>query len=286
MSIHDLLNKMEAAEEAFLETEFLAPILPGRQVRVRITGVICTLRVVGKTEPDWAILKPLAMDKAKVIAIPSLRQIREYLKLFPAVTLLLVSRAGADWLALPAHRGDRRFQIDGTVRVHLITGAEQFQQIIARFDGGHFWFQEIDRRRSPAIAAYLRDALNAETSPDQLHKPTLTAEEREAYGLLYQAIEDARRDQVELHLADALAHAGACLSSYVEREDAYTVTFNVDGQTHRSTVHKDDLTVLSAGICLSGEDRKFDLQSLVGVIREGTRRHQIVREEDEENEFY
>lgn len=285
MSIHDLLNKMEAAEEAFLETEFLSPILPGEQVRVRIAGVICTLRVVGKVEPGWAILKPLAMDKAKVMAQPNLRQIRDYLELFPALKLLLVSRAGRDWLALPAHRSDSRFQIDHTVRVRLVRGAELFQQIIARFDGGHFWFQEVDRRRSPAIAAYLRDALTVETSPDQLHKPTLTAEEREAYRLLYKAIEDARRDQVEVCLADALAHAGAALSAYIEREDAYTVSFSVDGQTHRSTVRKGDLTVLAAGICLSGQDRRFDLQSLVGVIREGRQRRQIVHT-DEEDEFY
>ena len=36
MRVQDLLQKMEAAEDAFLQTEFLAPILPGRNVRVRI----------------------------------------------------------------------------------------------------------------------------------------------------------------------------------------------------------------------------------------------------------
>jgi hypothetical protein len=276
MSIHDLLDKMEAAEEAFLNTEFLAPVLLGSQIRVRIAGLICSMRVVGKAEAGWAILKPMAMDKAQIIGKPSLRQIRDYLALFPAVKLLLATRSGQDWMALPAHMGDRRFQTDGAVRVHLVTGAEPFQQIIARYDGGRFWFQEIDRRRNPAIAAYLRDALATEILPDQLHKPTLTAEDRGVYRLLYQAIEDARRDQVELRLDDALTHAGAELSSYIEREDAYTVTFNVDGQTHCSTVRKDDLTVLVAGICLEGQDSRFDLQSLVGVIREGTSRGAIV----------
>jgi hypothetical protein len=104
--------------------------------------------------------------------------------------------------------------------------------------------------------------------------------------LLYKAVEDARRDQVEIRLADALIHAGATLSSYIEREDAYTVTFNVDGRIHRSTVHRDDLTVLVAGICLSGEDRKFDLQSLVGVIREGRQRGRIVHTDGEDQDFY
>ena len=277
MNIQDLLSKMATAETAFLDTEFLAPVLPGRRVRVRIAGLVCTLRVSGAAQPGWAILKPLSLERAQVIARPSPRQIHDYLALFPAIKLVLVSRAGRDWLALPANRGDTRFQIDGPVRVHLATGVEPFQQVVARFDGGHFWFQEVDRRRNPAIAAYLREALAAETPHDELHKPTLTAEEREAYSLLYQAVEEARRDRVEIRLADALAHAGAELSSYIERDDAYTVVFAVDGLPHRSTVRKEDLTVLVAGICLSGQDQRFDLQSLVGVIREGEQGGRIVR---------
>jgi hypothetical protein len=191
--------------------------------------------------------------------------------------MLLLARKGGAWLALPAHRGDSRFRIDGAVRVHLASGVEPFQQVIARFDGAQFWFQEIDRRRSPAIAAYLREALAAETAPNALHKPTLTREERDAYRVAYEAVEAARRDRVELRLADALAHAGAELASYIEREDAYTVAFTIDGHAHRTTVRKDDLTVLAAGICLNGQDRRFDLQSLVGVIREGAHFGRIVR---------
>jgi hypothetical protein len=273
---------MESAEESFLNTEFLSPVLPGGRVQVRIAGMVCTLRIVGKAETGWAILKPLSLDTAQVVARPSLRQVRDYLGLFPTVRLLALARAGDEWLAVSARQGDARFQIQGPVPVQLATGVEPFQQIVARFDGTHFWFQEVDRRRTPAIAAYLREALAAETPPGDLHKPTLTAEERRVYGMLYQAIETARRDKVEVQLADALAHAGAALSSYIEREDAYTVTFTVDGQPHRSTVRKGDLTVLVAGICLAGQDRRFDLQSLVGVIREGAHRRRIVRVGDEE----
>ncbi len=302
MSIHDLLNKMESAEQAFLETEFMAPVLPGGQVRVRIAGLVCSLRVAGRPEPGWAILKPESMDRARVTGQPGLRQVRDYLELFPAVRLLLVARAGHPWLAIPAHRGDSRFQIEGVVRVRLVVGAEPFQRVVSRFDGTHFWFQEVDRRRSPAIAAYLREELDAGTAPEDLHKPTLTAEEREAYRLALGGIEAilraqaperpsraprpdepreplaeiVRRDRVEKRLSDALAHGGAELASYIERESAYTVAYTVEGQHYRSTVSKDDLTVLSAGICLSGGDRAFDLQSLVGVLREGTRGRRLV----------
>ena len=303
MSIYDLLDKMESAEQSFLETEFMAPVLPGGQVRVRIAGLVCSLRVAGRQEPGWAILKPESMDRARIIAQPGLRQVRDYLALFPAVRLLLVARAGRPWLAIPAHRGDSRFQIEGVVRVRLVVGAEPFQRVISRFDGTHFWFGEVDRRRSPAIAAYLREELNAGTVPEDLHKPTLTAEEREAYRLAQGGLEAIlraqeperparaprpeqpreplteiiRRDQVEKRLADALAHGGAELASYIERESAYTVAYTVEGQQYRSTVSKDDLTVLSAGICLSGGDRTFDLQSLVGVLREGAHGRRLVR---------
>ena len=68
----------------------------------------------------------------------SVRQIRDYLALFPAVRLLLLARARSHWLAVPAHRGDSRIQVEGPVRVHLATGVEPFQQVIARFDGAVF----------------------------------------------------------------------------------------------------------------------------------------------------
>jgi hypothetical protein len=277
MSVRHLLDKMEAAEEAFLKAKFLAPVLARGSVRVRIAGVICTLRVVGDPQPGWAILKPLALDRARVVARPSHVQIREYLELFPAVRLILARHTQGCWLGTAARAGDSRLRIEGPVPVYLVAGAEAFQQTIARFDGQSFWFQEVDRHRNPAVAAYLREALAAETPPTALHKPTLTAEERNTYGWVYGALEAARRDRQEERLREALAHAGAEMTSYVERDDSYTVSYTVDGRPYRSTVRRDDLTVLAAGICLEGEDQSFDLSSLVGVLREAERGRRLVR---------
>jgi hypothetical protein len=110
------------------------------------------------------------------------------------------------------------------------------------------------------------------THPDQVQRPGLTAEEREAYAAnywpRYETSEEARRSREETRLRQALAHAGAAMRDYRDRGDVYTITYEVDGQRHTSVVNKNDLTVQVAGICLSGEDEKFDLQSLIGVVRE------------------
>ena len=269
---------MESAEDAFLKTRFLAPILPNGQVRVRIEGVVCTLRVEGAIEPGWAILKPLAIDRAKVVRQSKKRQLRQYLALFPQIQLLLVARKYKtdDWLAIKAHDGDRRFHFGGRKRVvtlRFVQGAERFQNVIARFDGSHFWFEKVNRRRNSAIAAYLREALAAESEPETLHKSTLSKEERYAYQLAYEGMLAAEQNKDEMRLTEALAHAGAKLESYIERDDTYSVTYQVDDETHRSTIRKDDLTVMVSGVCLSGLDHDFDLQSLVGVLRERRERY-------------
>ena len=60
----------------------------------------------------------------------------------------------------------------GAVPVHLAVGVEPFERIIARYDGARFLFQEVDRRRSPAIAAYLDlTASGAETIAHVLPRP-------------------------------------------------------------------------------------------------------------------
>jgi hypothetical protein len=274
MGIDDLLNKMEAAEKVFLTSDVLAPVLPGQAVSVRIAGILCQLRVDNQRFEGWAILCPLSTSRARFVRPAALAEVAAYLELLPATSLIAVLRDGRRWYALPAHKGDTRFRIDSPVPVLLTEeNIQPFETLKVRFDGRFFWYERRDQRRNPALAAYLRQALNNQVEAQALHKPGFSAEERAAYTWVWKLLEDARRSQTEIRLADALVHAGAQLSSFIEREEVYTITYQVDGRSYTSTIRKNDLTVLTAGICLAGQDQRFDLTSLVGVLREASGRY-------------
>jgi hypothetical protein len=305
MPINDLLDRLEDAERRFVGAEFLAPLIGRGPVAVRIAGLVCHLRVTAglpRSFRGWAILRSRAINRAEFVRPATLSEIAAYLDLFPAVRLILAhpvehrttlaadssadketaTRAG--WLAFPAHGGDQRIQIKGPAQVWLAEeGLERFETIIARCDGRLFWYERRSPARDPAIAAYLREQLalkddkNLPPEPAALHKPGLSHQERQAYGWVRALLEQAQRDAVEVRLSEALAHSGAALRAYAPRADAYVVTYEIDGRQHISTVQRDDLTVMTAGICLSGQDRRFDLTSLVGVLRQAAGDRQLVR---------
>jgi hypothetical protein len=270
--ITDALNRLAAIEERFLASEFLAPVMRGSQVQVRIAGVICRLNVQPADFEGWGVFRPASHSEARLVRLARMAERQRYLELFPLVRLILAGRRDDQWLALPAHKADSRFQIEGLIPVRFVEDAQLFEVVQTRFDGSQFWYAGTDPRWDPATATYLRQTLDQMVPPEKLSRSGLTAEERAAYATnywpRYEATEEARRSREERRIRNALDHAGAELKGYVERQDVYTVTYEVDGRRHVSAVSKKDLAVQVAGICLSGEDENFDLQSLVGVIRE------------------
>lgn len=215
----------------------------------------------------WGVFRPDGR-RAKLVREASLAERQRYLDLFPRRLMILLGRDGPDWLGWPAHQADSRFGPPAVVPVRLVEEGQPFERLEARFDGSTAWFDRPDERADPAAAAYLRDVLLDMTPPQSVNRPRLTAEERTAYRLAWEARKELMRDKTEVRLQDALAHAGAELRGYVERADGFRVEFAVDGRPHVSVVNKTDLSVQLAGVCLDGADRQFDLGSLVGVLRQ------------------
>lgn len=300
-NISDLLSRLAAEEDAFLNREFLAPALRGGVVGVRIGGVHCRIRIDPPNFEGWGIFQPVSHTEAKLVRQATLSERRAYLELFPLFRQIVCRRAGNTWFGSAASFGDSRLRMEGLAPLHLAEEIQLFDAVRTRHDGSRFWFDEADMRHAPGTAAYLRSALNDLTSPDELQRPGLTAEERAAYELNFwervqpfDPLDDDEQyrnplhrrrtrnprgdepspidtDPVRQRLRENLSHAGAQLVDYLERSDGYRVYYRVGGRQYTSSVDKEDLTVQVAGICLSGQDRKFDLGSLVGVLREGER---------------
>jgi hypothetical protein len=265
--LREALDRLAAAEERFLHSEFLAPLPRGGGVRVRIADVVCALRVEPADFQGWGVWRPLSPTQAQLARPATLAERQRYLELFPRLRLVLSGRRRGRWLAAPAQRGDTRFRLHGLVPVFLVEGADLFEVVEARFDGTQCWFERLDSRHDPATADYLRQALREPVAPERLRRRGLTAEERDAYALVLGLRAEAEHDRTEARLRLALAHGGAELRGYAEHKDGYRVEYVVDGRRHVSSVGR-DLAVQVAGICLSGEDHRFDLHSLVGVLRE------------------
>src|SRR3954471_19480434 len=116
------LDRLAAAERGFLASEFLAPVLRGHGVQVRIAGVRCRLRADPADFEGWGVFRPASHAVARLVRPASMAERRRYLALFPAVGLVLVRPDAADadgaapiWLAIPAHGADGRFRIEGLV---------------------------------------------------------------------------------------------------------------------------------------------------------------------------
>lgn len=269
--IRKLLHSIASAEAQLQSTQFLAPCVKGGRVRTRVAGMVYTFTPKPRDFEGWGIFQPADEQTARLVEEAELPQIAAYLQHFQIVRLRLVYRLQSQtWLAYPVNEADvrQRFKVIKPVLVHLVTQGVAFEQIVARWNGNSCWFEEVDRRADPTIAESLQTALKQLIGVEELQFKGITPEMRSLYELVSQRTEGfAQPQRDEKRLRQALKLGGGELHQFYDRGDYWTVDWmTADSTRHTSAIAKDDLTVVSSGICLSGRDRDFDLQSLVGVM--------------------
>ena len=268
-NIRKLLNQIASAETQLHSAQFLAPCVQGGRVRTRVAGMVYTFIPKPRQFEGWGIFQPMDEQTTMLLEEADLPQIVAYLQNFQAIRFRLAyCLQGQTWLAYPVNEADmrQRFKVVKPVPIHLVVEGIAFEQIIARSNGQSYWFEEVDRRADPAIAETLRSA--SKSPVEELQFKGITPEMRTVYELVAQRHEGfAQPQQDEKRLRKALQTGGGELYQFQDRGDYWTVEWTTkDGTRHTSAIVKTDLTVISSGICLSGRDRDFDLQSLVGVI--------------------
>lgn len=273
--------------------EFGAPVLADGLVRLRRFGHTFMLRIAAAL-PGWWICRALDPRRAAIVAEAPAWVRNEYLAARPSVPLVLLAPTPAGgWLALPRTATSRDQVSPFPTIVYLVEGGHPFAAILARTDGGTLWFDDHDRRADPTQAEELREALeigleapHIDVDPatavafEMLRRDRLALESGQGLTLwetllAHQAETERQRfrewrrallkeQQFEKRLRRALAHGGAALVAMTVTRGGYQVTW----QRHDRrgiTIVDEDLTVASAGFCLSGRDRDFDMTSIIDV---------------------
>jgi hypothetical protein len=271
--LEKLIDCLVEQENSLQTTQFIAPCVKGGRVRTRVAGMVYTFAAKLSKFEGWGIFQPVDAKTAEAIEEADFIQISEYLQQFPAFRLRLAYRLKRKtWLAYPINEADvrQRSQQIKPVVVHLVSEGSVFEQIIARFDGQAWWFEELDRRSEIEIVDRLKENYEKLTLASELRFKGITPEMRTVYHLATQHNEAFLPHlRAEKRLQKALEVGGGQLQQFHDRGDYWTVEWTTaDGENHTSAIGKNDLTVISSGICLSGRDRDFDLQSLVGVMEE------------------
>ena len=281
VDIRGLIKQLAAREEDLRREQFLAPCVGGGQVRVSLDGLVCSFRPRPADFEGWGIFKPVDDGTAEVVEAAGLPQVARYLRLLKPLRVRLAERLhGQTWLAYPSNVEDarRQFKACGELRVHLVSEGARFEQSVAYTDGCNYFHGELDRRADPTLAERLREFLRQGVEPHLVTWKGITPEMRAVYALAAEFAPEMRhmrrrreaartRQPADQRLSAALGLNGGKLVDYEDEGENWRVAWQTShGDAHISTVAKRDLTIVSAGICLSGYDADFDLQSLVGVV--------------------
>ena len=281
MDVMSLINKFNQSEKQLIHSTFVAPVIKGSKICVRIDGVIYDFKLAKKDleKEGWLTLKPINYKTAKVVDEAEPYLIEEYKKLFPTMRMILADQAEGVWVAFPSNRQvfQKSFGLDGYQLVRLVDGVQKFDQIVVRFDGANLWFDGVDVTSDFSVSDYLRDSLEKKVTINKISHKGLTPEQKGTYAFVYELLKERTKKEqaatMEGRIKIALEHADASLHRFMEHKDALTISWVTrSGGHYTATVQKNDLRVISSGVCLSGQDKKFDLTSLVSVMEEREKR--------------
>ena len=284
--MNDLIDKIQSEVEDFRDIPFLAPCLGGNKIRVRMpNGLLLTLSTWYLPGGPYAELNTLAKWRAtnKKTAVymrqANLQEQLAYLDLFPTTRLLITEVKHEDrFTGVMSRVGTGKIRIEGEVEVISLTRITRpalFEEVEVCFDGSIFFFKRIilDDQHELYVQAKLRDEfLDRAFSYDAdavLATKYLRPEHLVAFDYAWNRVALSAEEVAQKMLGDAVSHAGGTLKKYEDDVDTYKVTMEVDGIEQSPIVISKDMDIISAGVCLSGDDQIFDLQSLVGVLREG-----------------
>lgn len=269
MDIMGIISRLGEKEKKLLSSEIISPVYGNRQIATKVAGAVYRLNI-SRTSPGWYKFRVKNSREAERVSEADLSDRDSYLNKLPRLRMVLVRRDNYRYLAVPCRNP---FKIEPSEACWILLVDDQpmdFDTVVVRFDGVRFWYHEVDLRSDPSKSDYLRESFNK--GIENLEFPGLTHEDKTAYSLRCAMDVEAKKQRSEYKIQRAVEHGGGDFVSFLERSDHFSVTYKVDGRQYTSTVKKDSsMEIISAGICLDGNDKLFDLKSLIPVLKEGHR---------------
>lgn len=277
--IFSVISKVAAAEGDLLKSTFVAPVAGNEEVAAFVCGISYRFSIPKVNTPGWYEYRPVNSKRARMVGPADAAEVESYLRRLPTVRVVLSHKIAGLYHGIPAKSNSAGLPHTGLVPVLLVDDmADNFDRVVCRFDGANLWYERVDPSNDQSKGGYLRERYGKMARASLIKFKGLTFEEKAAYSIRFAMDKKAQEELKTSSLKVDVEHAGGVFRSLKEKSDHYEVTYEVDGQRYTSFVSKDPVhTVISAGICLSGGDRAFDLKSLITVMREGHRVGRIVR---------
>lgn len=281
MNAKDLLAKFASKEDKFRQQEFVAPYVecgsrPSYAI-VKMDSLNYRFRILGFNGSGIGIFKPTNPTCATFQHNAEYDLVRAFYDKLPFIHVILSFQTEDGWCAHPMNTqvALQKLGLDSEILVRNVTDVERFDIVVVRYDGYNFWFDEPFSGADLLKSQYLREAFdlrgNVTKAINAMDKiKGLTPEEKKTFNLALESWKLFTKQTTEEKLQKLLEIGGGALRSYVVRGTNIEVRWkSASGQDYTSVVQKDSFDVVSAGICLSGQDRKFHLKDLPGIISHG-----------------
>lgn len=194
-------------------------------------------------------------------------EVLNVLKTYPKVFCCFLQPTKNGWLV----------SIEGSILLlRLVPDVDELPKpltsIVARTLGGVVIFDDFNYRDMQPW--HVDDALQMLHEEDvQTTPPTwLKREQRIAYAILAENELKNRIPDTERKIQDLINTEGASLVNLVQRGEQYTVEFRYRGKLRRVSMNE-DLMLADSGMCLSGHDKEFSLDTFMSILAYEDDRH-------------
>jgi hypothetical protein len=273
VNVLDIIEELGEKERGIYDLEFVSPVFYSDTVVTSIDGLVYSFKI-RKVKPGWYKIRPVNEHFAKIIGDADIGERDQYLRRLGRLRVTLTLKRDQVFLAIPDKANKYGLPFSELIPVLLFDDTVlNFDRVIVRYDGANCWFESVDMGNDPVKADYLRESLEKFVDPKKINYPKLSFEEKMAFSLRTTFDKKFLEDKKEVVLRNDVEHAGGKFVRFQERSDHFSVTYRVDGEEFTSHISKDDRhMVIAAGICLAGNDHRFDLKSLITVVREARQR--------------